>query len=61
MLWEALAVSADLQARRGARREATDLRSRARAIVDEIAAGLPEPDLRRRFLARDDVLALEGG
>jgi class 3 adenylate cyclase/tetratricopeptide (TPR) repeat protein len=60
-LWEALALSADLHARRGALREAADLRNRARAIVDEIAAGLPEPDLRRRFLARDDVRALEGG
>jgi class 3 adenylate cyclase/tetratricopeptide (TPR) repeat protein len=61
VLWEALALSADLHARRGARREAADLRSRACAIVEEIAAGLPEPDLRRRFLARDDVHALEGG
>jgi tetratricopeptide (TPR) repeat protein len=61
VLWEALASSADVHARRGAEQEARDLRRRARAIVDEIAAGLPEPDLRRRFLARDDVLALEGG
>jgi tetratricopeptide (TPR) repeat protein len=60
VLWEALALSADLHTRRGALREAADLRSRARAIVDEIEAGLPEPDLRRRFLARDDVRALEG-
>jgi class 3 adenylate cyclase/tetratricopeptide (TPR) repeat protein len=61
VLWEALALSADLHDRRGALREAADLRGRARAIVDEIVAGLPEPDLRRRFLARDDVRALEGG
>jgi class 3 adenylate cyclase/tetratricopeptide (TPR) repeat protein len=61
VLWEALALSADLHARRGAQPEAAGLRGRARAIVDEIAAGLPEPDLRRRFLARDDVRALEGG
>jgi class 3 adenylate cyclase/tetratricopeptide (TPR) repeat protein len=61
VLWEALALSADLHARRGDRREAADLRRRGRAIVDGIAAGLPEADLRRRFLARDDVRALEGG
>jgi hypothetical protein len=61
VLWEALALSAELHARRGAEPEANDLRRRARSIVDEIAAGLPEPDLRRRFLARDDVRALEGG
>jgi hypothetical protein len=59
VLWEALALSADLHDRRGAL-EAPDLRTRARAIVDEIVAGLPEPDLRRRFLARDVVRALEG-
>jgi hypothetical protein len=58
VLWEALALSADLHARRGADPEAADLRRRARAIVDDIAAGLPDPDLRRRFLSRDDVHAL---
>jgi hypothetical protein len=61
VLWEALAMSADLHARRGAEPEAADLRRRARSIVEEIAAGLPEPELRRRFLARDDVRALEEG
>jgi tetratricopeptide (TPR) repeat protein len=61
ILWEALALSADLHARRGADPEAADLRSRARAIVDEIAAGVPDPELWRRFLARDDVRALEEG
>jgi tetratricopeptide (TPR) repeat protein len=60
VLWEALALSADLHARGGAEPEASDLRRRALAIVEEIAAGLPESGLRRRFLARDDVLALEG-
>ena len=55
VLWEALAVSATVHARKGAEREAADLRRRARAIVDEIAAGLSDADLRRRFLSRDDV------
>jgi tetratricopeptide (TPR) repeat protein len=57
-LWEALAVAAELEERRGAVHEATASRSRARAIVDDIAAELPEEDLRDRFLARDDVRAL---
>jgi class 3 adenylate cyclase/tetratricopeptide (TPR) repeat protein len=59
VLWEALALSADLHARRGAEQEAAELRARARAIVEEIAAGLADPELRRRFLARDDVHTLE--
>ena len=59
VLWEALACSADLHARRGAEPEAADLRRRARAIVEEIAAGVSDPELRRRFLARDDVRNLE--
>ena len=59
VLWEALAVSADVHARIGAESTASDLRRRARAIVDEISAGLSDADLRRRFLARDDVHALE--
>jgi class 3 adenylate cyclase/tetratricopeptide (TPR) repeat protein len=59
VLWEALALSADLSARMGAEQEAAELRARARAIVEEIAAGLADPDLRRRFLSRDDTLALE--
>jgi hypothetical protein len=59
VLWEALALSAIVQDRKGADRESTELRRRAREIVDEIAAGLTDADLRRRFLSRDDVLALE--
>jgi tetratricopeptide (TPR) repeat protein len=57
-LWQALALSADLAARRGAEDDAGGLRRRARAIVDEIAAGIPDEDLRRRFLSRDDVHSL---
>jgi class 3 adenylate cyclase/tetratricopeptide (TPR) repeat protein len=61
-LWEALALSADLAARRGAEEDAVGLRRRARGIVEEIAAGITDEDLRERFLARDDVhaLAVEG-
>ena len=58
VLWEALALSADLHARKGAEPEAADLRRRSREIVDEIAAGLTDADLRKRFLLRDDVRAL---
>ena len=61
VLWEALALSAAVQDRKGAEREATELRRQARAIVDEIAAGLADADLRQRFLARDDIRALEEG
>jgi hypothetical protein len=61
VLWEALALSAGLHARKGAEPAAADLRRQAREIVDEIAGGLPDPELRRRFLARDDVRALEEG
>jgi tetratricopeptide (TPR) repeat protein len=61
-LWEALALSADLAARRGAEEAAARLRRRARGIVEEIAAGIPDEELRGRFLARSDVrdLAAEG-
>jgi len=59
VLWEALALSAELNAQMGAEQEAAEPRARARAIVEEIAAGLAEADLRRRFLSRDDVRALE--
>jgi hypothetical protein len=59
VLWDALALSADVYARMGAEQEAAELRVRARAIVDEISAGLSDADLRRRFLSRDDVRALE--
>jgi hypothetical protein len=58
VLWEALALAAIVADRRGAEDEAEELRGRARAIVDEIAAGLPEADLRDRFLAREDIRAL---
>jgi tetratricopeptide (TPR) repeat protein len=57
-LWEALALSADLAARRGAEEDAADLRRRARCTVEAIAAGISNEDLRGRFLARDDVHAL---
>ena len=60
VLWEALATSAELAARSEPRREA-DPRQRAREIVEEIAAGMADPELRRRFLARDDVRDLEEG
>jgi class 3 adenylate cyclase/tetratricopeptide (TPR) repeat protein len=59
VLWEALALSADLNARMGAEQEAAELRARARAIVEEIASGLSDADLRHRFLSRDDTLAFE--
>jgi class 3 adenylate cyclase/tetratricopeptide (TPR) repeat protein len=55
VLWEALALAADLRPGEGADPEAADLRRRARVIVDEIAIGLDDEDLRRRFLAREDV------
>ena len=58
VLWEAFSLSAIVQARRGAEHEAQDLRGRARAIVEEIAAGLPDADLRLRFLSREEVSAL---
>ncbi len=57
-LWEALALSASLHARRGDLEEAAELRRRARDVVEAIAAGLPDQDLRGRFLAREDVRAL---
>jgi tetratricopeptide (TPR) repeat protein len=57
-LWEALALSAGVLARRGAERDAAALRRRARGIVEDIAAGISDEDLRGRFLARDDVRAL---
>jgi class 3 adenylate cyclase/tetratricopeptide (TPR) repeat protein len=60
VLWEALGVSAGVHDRLGAPPTASDLRRRARGIVDEIAAGLADADVRRRFLARADVNALEG-
>jgi class 3 adenylate cyclase/tetratricopeptide (TPR) repeat protein len=57
VLWRALALAADLRDRVGAA-GADDLRGRARGIVEEIASGVPDEDLRASFLARDDVVAL---
>jgi tetratricopeptide (TPR) repeat protein len=57
VLWEALALSAELVARTGG--DPTEPRRRAREIVDEIAAGLTDEDLRERFLSRADIRALE--
>jgi tetratricopeptide (TPR) repeat protein len=56
--WEALALTAEVLDRRGAGDEAADARRRARAIVERLAAGVDDEDLRRRFLARPDVVAL---
>jgi tetratricopeptide (TPR) repeat protein len=56
VLWEALAISAELAARTGG--DPAEPRRRAREIVDEIAAGLADRDLRRRFLSREDVAGL---
>jgi tetratricopeptide (TPR) repeat protein len=56
--WEALALAAGLLDRAGAEREAAESRRRAREIVDRIAAGIDDEDLRRSFLAREDVIAL---
>jgi tetratricopeptide (TPR) repeat protein len=58
VLWEALATSAELETRSGG--DPAEPRRRAREIVDEIASGLTDADLRERFLSRDDVRALEG-
>ena len=57
--WEILALSAELRAQRGAADEAAELRRRARVVVEEIAAGISDEALRSRFLARDDVVALD--
>jgi len=59
VLWEALSLRAALQERSGSG-NAADLRRRARAIVDEIAAGLPDANLRARFLAREEIRDLDG-
>jgi tetratricopeptide (TPR) repeat protein len=58
VLWEALALLATARDRQGSASEAADLRGRARALVDEIAGGLADADLRHRFLSREDVGAL---
>jgi tetratricopeptide (TPR) repeat protein len=59
--WAALGLRAETLERRGDTAEAAGFRRRARDIVEEIAAGLPEDELRRTFLARDDVVALGEG
>jgi ATP/maltotriose-dependent transcriptional regulator MalT len=56
--WEALSMTADLIERRGADDEAAQVRGRARAIVDRVASGIDDDDLRRSFLAREDVRSL---
>jgi class 3 adenylate cyclase/tetratricopeptide (TPR) repeat protein len=53
-MWEALALLASLRTDEGA----GGLRERARAIVEEIAAGISDEALRSSFLGRDDVGAL---
>jgi class 3 adenylate cyclase/tetratricopeptide (TPR) repeat protein len=50
-LWEALALRAQVFDRRGETDEAGELRRRARTVVDEIAVGIAEDELRDRFLA----------
>jgi tetratricopeptide (TPR) repeat protein len=56
--WEALALGAGLLDRAGAERPAAESRRRAREIVDRIAIGIDDEDLRQSFLAREDVVAL---
>lgn len=51
-LWEALALQAQVRDRRGAGDEAGELRRRAQTVVDEIAGGIAEDELRDRFLAQ---------
>ncbi len=54
--WEALSLRARILDRRGAADYATECRRGARDLVDEIASGVAEEPLRRRFLER--VLSL---
>jgi hypothetical protein len=56
VLWEALASSAELAVRSGG--DPAEPRRRAREVVEEIAAGITDEDLRTRFLSREDVRAL---
>jgi class 3 adenylate cyclase/tetratricopeptide (TPR) repeat protein len=58
VLWEILAASAELRDRAGKAEEASELRRAAREIVEHIAAGIADEELRNRFLGRDDVRAL---
>ncbi len=57
-LWEALALTAEILRRRGAENEAAESRRRAREIVDRVASGIDDEDLRRSFLAREEVRSL---
>jgi tetratricopeptide (TPR) repeat protein len=59
-LWEALALTAEALHRRGAEPEAAEARRRAQEVVDRVASGIDDGDLRRSFLAREDVIALGG-
>jgi class 3 adenylate cyclase/ATP/maltotriose-dependent transcriptional regulator MalT len=56
--WEALGLTAGILDRRGAEGEAAEARRRAREVVGRVAAGISDGDLRRRFLAREDVVGL---
>jgi tetratricopeptide (TPR) repeat protein len=58
-LWEALALRSEALDRRGQTGEAAEARRRAREVVLEVAADIPD-ELRERFLARADVAALIG-
>ena len=57
-LWEALALTAEVHARRDDDAAASRARGEARSVVDAIATSLDDEDLRDRFLGRGDVLAL---
>jgi hypothetical protein len=59
-LWEALALTAELLRRRGDEKGAVEAQRRAREIVDRVAAGIDDDDLRRSFLSREDVRSLGG-
>lgn len=59
-LWEARALNAEILNGRGAEREAAECRRKAREIMDRVASGIDDDDLRRSFLAREDVRALVG-
>ncbi|MFI5314976.1 MAG: ATP-binding protein [Myxococcota bacterium] len=49
-VWRGLAALSELAARRGETARASELRSRARAQVESLAASLPDVDLRRTLL-----------
>jgi hypothetical protein len=57
-LWEALALLGEVESRRDRPDAAAGLRRRALEIVREIAAGVDDPALRARFLARPEVAVL---